>query len=78
MKGQVIVTGGHMIEALATVMYDIVVSSETVRTALMNATLNDLEVEFGNILNAYVKAPVTEKVWTTLVLSLVMMPERLQ
>ena len=32
----------------------------------MIAFLNDLEVTLGNILNAYVQAPVTEKVWTTL------------
>ena len=32
----------------------------------MIAALNDLEVKLGNILNAYVQAPVTEKVWTTL------------
>ena len=32
----------------------------------MIAALNDLEVKSGNILNAYVQAPVTEKVWTTL------------
>ena len=32
----------------------------------MIAALNDLEVKLGNILNAYVQAPVTEKMWTTL------------
>ena len=32
----------------------------------MIAALNVLEVKLGNILNAYVQAPVTEKVWTTL------------
>ena len=32
----------------------------------MMAALNDLEVKSGDILNAYVQAPVTEKVWTTL------------
>ena len=39
---------------------------ETVRIALMIAALNVLEVKLGNILNAYVQAPVTEKVWTTM------------
>ena len=34
----------------------------------MIATLNDLEVKVSNILNAYVQAPVLEKVWTTLCL----------
>ena len=32
----------------------------------MIATINNLEVKSGNILNAYIQAPVTEKVWTTL------------
>ena len=32
----------------------------------MIATLNDLEVKLGSILNAYVQAPVMEKVWTTM------------
>ena len=31
----------------------------------MIVTLNDLEVESGNIQNAYGQTPVTEKVWTT-------------
>ena len=55
-----------MTKAPATIMYASIVSRETVRIALMIATLNDLEVKLGNILNAYVQAPVTEKVWTTL------------
>ena len=55
-----------MTKALATITYAIVVSRETVRIVLMIAALNDLEVKLGNILNAYVQAPVAEKVWTTL------------
>ena len=55
-----------MTDAPATIMYASVVSRETDRIALMIATLNDLEVKLGNILNAYVQAPVAEKVWTTL------------
>ena len=61
-----LVAGGHRTEALATIMYTSIVSRETVRIALVIATLNDLEVKLGNILNTYVQAPVTEKVWTTL------------
>ena len=38
------VAGGHMTEAPAT-MYASVMSRETVRTALMFATLNDIEVK---------------------------------
>ena len=43
-----------------------VVSRETVRIALMVATLNGLEVKAGDVLNAYMMAPVTEKVMTVL------------
>ena len=32
----------------------------------MVTTLNEHEVELGDIMNAYVQAPVTEKMWTTL------------
>ena len=55
-----------MAKAPATIMYASLVSRETVRIALMTAALNDLEVKSGNILIAYVQAPVTEKVWTAL------------
>ena len=61
-----LVAGGHMTKAPATITYASVVSRETVRIALMIATLNDLEVKLENILNAYVQAPVTDKLWTTL------------
>ena len=61
-----LVAGDHMTKAPTTIMYASVVSRETVRIALMIATLNDLEVKSGNILNPYVQGPVTEKVWTTL------------
>jgi hypothetical protein len=43
-----------------------VVSHETVRIALMLAALNDLKVKAGDVLNAYITAPVKEKVWTIL------------
>ena len=39
-----LVAGGHMTEALATIMYASIVLRETVRIALMIATLSDLEV----------------------------------
>ena len=46
-------------------MYASIVSRETVRIAVMIATLNDLDIKSDNILNV-VQTPVTEKVWTTL------------
>ena len=42
-----------------------VVSRETVRLALTYAALNDLEVMTGDILNAYLTAPSSQKLWTT-------------
>ena len=32
----------------------------------MLAALNDLEVKCGDVMNAYITAPITEKVWTIL------------
>jgi hypothetical protein len=37
-----------------------------VKIALTLAALNDLDVIMGNIENAYLTAPITEKVWTVL------------
>ncbi len=61
-----LVAGGHLTKAPATITYASVVSCETVRLALTFASLNDLEVKVGNVLNAYITAPVKEKVWTIL------------
>ncbi len=59
-------TSGHWTKAPATITYASVVSHETVRLALTFASLNDLEVKVGDVLNAYITAPVKEKVWTIL------------
>ncbi len=61
-----LVAGGHWTEAPATITYASVVSRETVRLALTIVSLNDLEVKVGDVLNAYIIAPVKEKVWTIL------------
>jgi hypothetical protein len=61
-----LVDGGHLTKAPATITYASVVSRETVHLALTFASLNDLEVKVGNVLNAYITAPVKEKVWTIL------------
>ena len=55
-----------MTKALATIMYASMVSRGTVRIALMIATINDLEIKSDDILNGYVQATITVKVWTTL------------
>ncbi len=61
-----LVAGGHLTKAPATITYANVVSCETVRLALTFASLNNLRVKVGNVLNAYITAPVKEKVWTIL------------
>ncbi len=61
-----LVAGGHKNKAPATITYASVISRETVRIALMLAALNDLQVKAGDVLNAYITAPVKEKVWTIL------------
>ena len=74
-----LVAGGHMTKTLATIKCATIVSTEAVGIAIMIAALNDLEVELGHILSAYVQAPVTEKVWTTLGPEFrKKMPERIQ
>jgi hypothetical protein len=61
-----LVTGGHWTKAPATIAYASVVSHEIVFLALTIASLNDLEVKVGDVLNTYITAPVKEKVWTIL------------
>ena len=58
--------GGHITKAPATIIYYSVVLRKRVRIALMVTTLNDLKVKLGYILNTYVQASMTEKVWTIL------------
>jgi hypothetical protein len=58
--------GGHMTETPASMTYASVVSRESVRIALMLAALNNLQGKTADIENAYLTAPVSEKIWTTL------------
>jgi hypothetical protein len=61
-----LIFGGHMTETPATLTYSSIVSCESVRITLTLAALNDLEVKTADIENAYLTAPVSEKVWTVL------------
>jgi hypothetical protein len=62
-----LVAGGHMTEVTsATMTYASVVSRESLRIALKLAALNDLEVKTADIENAYLTAPIGEKIWCTL------------
>ena len=56
----------HMVEAPKNFSLASVVSREPVRIALASAALNDLEVKTSDIQNAYLIAPCSEKLHTTL------------
>jgi hypothetical protein len=58
--------GGHTTDTPHSMTYASVVSRESVRIALNLAALNDLDVKMADIENAYLTAPITEKVWTVL------------
>ncbi len=55
-----------MTKAPATITYASLVSWETLCIALIMAALNDLNVKVGDVLNAYITAPITKNVWTVL------------
>ncbi len=61
-----LLAGGHMTKTPATITYASVVSYEAVHLSLTMTALNDLKVKSGDVLNAYITAPVKEKVWTIL------------
>ena len=62
-----LVAGGHMTEvSSATMTYATVVIRESVRIALTLAALNNSEVKTADIENAYLTAPIGEKIWYTL------------
>jgi hypothetical protein len=61
-----LVAGGHLTKAPANITCASVVSRKTVHLALTFVSLNDLKVKVGDVLNAYITAPVKEKVWTIL------------
>jgi hypothetical protein len=60
------VAGGHTTNAPHVMTYARVISRDSVRIALTLAVLNDLDVMMGDIENAYLTAPITEKFWTML------------
>jgi hypothetical protein len=60
------VAGGHTMDTPHEMTYASVVLRESVRISLTLAALNDLEVKMADIENAYLTAPITEKVWCIL------------
>jgi hypothetical protein len=61
------VAGGHTTDTPHEMTYASVFSRESVRMSLTLAALNDLDVKMADIENAYLTAPITEKVSTVLV-----------
>ena len=59
-----LVADGHRTEAPSSITYSSVVSRDSVRICLLAAALNDLDVQSGDIENAYLTAPNREKKWT--------------
>ena len=55
---------------LSTSVYSGVVSRETVRIAFTYVALNGLDIMAADIQNAYLQAPISEKYWTIVGLSL--------
>jgi hypothetical protein len=60
------VADGHTTDTPHAMTYAIVVSRESMRFARTLAALNDFDVKMADIENAYLTAPITEKVWTVL------------
>jgi hypothetical protein len=60
------VAGRYTTDTPHAMTYSSVVSRESVITTLTLAALNDLDVKMADIENAYLTAPITEKVWTVL------------
>jgi hypothetical protein len=58
--------GSHMTETPASNTYASVVSRKSVHIALALVALSDLEVKTTDIENAYLTAPVMEKIWCVL------------
>jgi hypothetical protein len=59
-----LVAGGHLTDPPAAATYASVVSRESVRIALTLTALNDLDILAADVENAYLHAPISEKVWT--------------
>ncbi len=60
------VAGSHMTDMPPVITYVSVVTRESVKIALTIDALNGLSVKCRDVMNVYITAPVTEKIWTKL------------
>ena len=61
-----LIAGEDMTDTPKCMTYSSVVGRETVQIALTIATLNNLQVKAGDVMNAYVTAPCSKDIWTIL------------
>jgi hypothetical protein len=59
-----LVADGHKTDTPSSVTFSTVVSRDSVRICLLIAALNDLDLQSGDIENAYLTAPCRERMWT--------------
>ena len=57
------VAGGHLTDPPSSMTYSTVVSRESVRIAFLIAALNNMDILAGDIQNAYLNAPTSEKLY---------------
>jgi hypothetical protein len=60
------VADGHTTDTPNAMTYESVVLMESVRVALTLYDFDDLDVKMADIENAYLTAPISEKVWTVI------------
>ena len=60
------VAGGHMTDVPPIIRYTRVMYRETMRISLTMATLNNMSVNTSDIMNACIKAPCGENLYTIL------------
>ena len=66
-RKDILVGAGYMVKDKPAVFtYASVVLRETARIAITIASLNDLKVKASDVMIAFLTAPCTEKIWTTL------------
>ena len=59
-----LVANGHKTNVHLSITYSSVVSRESLRLALLIASLNNLDISCCDIVNAYLNAGCREKLWT--------------
>jgi hypothetical protein len=59
-----IVAGGHQTDPPKESVYSSIVSHDSLHVAFLIAALNDLEILSADVQNAYLNAPIKERIYT--------------